>query len=414
VYTVVKSYGIAKGANQRWQELNLGAMPVNEIFQLYRKVYLELTAAFLEENIYVDLEVFRLLYINFEGTLSDLLDENGNETIPTIDEIPNLEVKRAYFADAIYSGYEVELSNQSPVGEKSVIDLKISRSRTDMTEVYEHCLFTVNGFFHMSDRDNEFVYINHGGNTMLKSRDNHLGIWSWLNVGKINQVKITDDMLFKQNDESSFSDRVYIKINQDTENKTVLLFAGGYLVRPEPEIFFPVGNDTWCINMGRLPLLRRYFESRQYIDYSFLELDSSTVNDSLISLNQFYSDEKLRKYLTLPQSFIAIIDQPDVYFEEHFVRSSPAPGMLVSYYEPIFPIFVGAGRSPSYWKRHENGQWSITVADSFRQNRMFETAQIGTIDYANDSNQTIRPAFLSKAYLLEAGIDFELEEPQTP
>lgn len=411
MYTVVKSYGIAKEQNARWQELNLGSMPVYEIFQLYRSVYLELTAAFLAENIYVDIESFRVKYLNFQGTLTDLFVDNGNETLQTIDEIPVLDTKRAYFADAIYSGYKVEISPNISSGENTVLDLKVTRNKTETLEIYKHCIFSVNGFWHMSDMDSDNIYILNGGNTMLKSRDNHLGVWSWLNVGELQYVKITEDMIFKQNDESHLNDRAYIDLGVDTTNKTVLLFAGGYFVRPEPEVFFPIGNNIFCFNIGRIPMLRRYYESRQYIDFSPLGLDESTVNDSMVSSDIFYSDENIKKYLSLPQSFAVVIDKPNVYFEEHPIRTAPMPGMLLSYYEPIFPLMVGAGRSPSYWKRHENSQWSITVADSYRQNKAFETAIKKYTEFPTDTNQTIRPAFYSKGYLLEAGIDLNLETP---
>ena len=409
MYTVLNSYGISKESNSRWQELNLSALPVNEIFNLYRKVYLKLTAGFLPQPIFVDMDVFRIVYLNFEGTLTDLFTANGNETIQTIDNIPNLDVKRAFFADAFYSGYKVELVEQNDTELSKQIDLKVTRPKTDMEDVYNHCIFSVNGFFHMSDKDADSVYVVNGGNTMLKSRDNHLGIWSWANVGNLQHIKITDEMLFKQNDTSTFSDRVYIAVPDDLENKTVMLFAGGYLVKPEPEIFFPVGNNTYCFNIGRIPMLRRYFESRNHIDYSSLGLDPSTVNDSLISLEQFYSDENIRKYLTLSQSFLVVVDKEDVYFETHPVKTAPMAGMLISYYEPTYPLFMGAGRSPSYWKRYENTQWSITVADNYRQNKAFESMTKDHFTHVADHNQTIKPAYFSQAYLLEAGTDIALD-----
>ena len=411
MYTVVKSYGIAKEQNSRWQELNLGSTPVYQIFELYRSVYLELTAAFLTENIYVDIESFRVKYHSFQGTLTDLFTDNGNETLQTIDEIPVLSTKRAYFSDAVYSGYKVQISQNVSTTDNAVLDLKVTRDKTEILDIYKHCIFSVNGFWHMTDMDPDNVYILSGGNTMLKSRDNHLGVWSWSNVGEIEYKKITPSMIFAQNNDAQLNDRAYIDTGIDTTNKTVLLFAGGYLVKPEPGVFFPIGNNIFCFNIGRIPMLRRYYESRQYIDFSDLGLDESTINDSLVDSSTFYSNENIKKYLSLPQSFLVIIDKPNVYFEDHPVRTAPMPGMLLSYYEPVFPLMLGAGRSPSYWKRHENGQWAINIADSYRQNKAFETAIKNSAEYYSDTNQTIRPAFYSKAYLLEAGIDLNLETP---
>lgn len=406
MYTVIKSIAIPREFGTRWQEVNLATTSVVQIFQSYRKVYLTLTAAFLTEPIFVDMESFIVKYGQFTGTLADLFTDNGTQTLETIPEIPELNVKRAYFSDMFYSGYKVQLSEEAPYDKSSKIDLKITRPNTDVVELYDHGLFTVNGFFHYAERDNNFVYVRNGGNSMIRSGQNHIGLWSWLNVGKIKQLPITEDMLFKQHDTSTFSDRVYIKINEDLEKKTVLLFAGGYLVKPEKEIFFPIGNGIWCFNVGRTPLLRRYFESKKYINFEALELDSSSVNDSLISVEQFYNDNTLRKYMTLPQSFIAIIDKEDVYFDYHYVKHSKLPGMYISYNEPTYPLMTGAGKVSEYWKTLEDGQWAINVTDGYRQNKAFETALDSSLISVGDSNQSTNTHFNSKAYLLEAGSDY--------
>jgi hypothetical protein len=406
MYTVIASIGVSKEPYSRWQALNLSSFTVEQIFNAYRKVYLTLTAGFLTEPVFVDMDVFRLKYLNFQGTLADMFLDNNTDTFETIEEIPVLETKRAYYSDAVRAGYKINTSNQLSTGEIENLDLKLSRPNTDINELYNHCMFTVNGFFHMSDKDSNYVYLLNGGNTMLKSRENHVGIWSWLNVAPIKHVKITENMLFKQHDESTFSDRAIIKINEDTTNKTVLLVAGGYLVRPEKEIFYPIGNDTFCFNIGRIPMLRRYFESRDFIDFSSMGLDSSSVNDSLISLEQFYSDEKITKYLTLPQSFLVIIDKEDIYFEQHFIKHTNLPGMFITYYDPVYPLFVGAGRAPEYWKRQENAQWSVNVSDSYRQNKAFETALAARPTHVSTVNRTTKIFFNSKGYLLEAGSDY--------
>lgn len=406
MYTVIKSIAIPKEFGSRWQEVNISTLSVAQIFETYRKIYLTLTAAFLNDPIHVDMDTLRVKYGYYSGTLADMFTANGSETLQTITAIPTLDVKRAYFSDAFYSGYKVSLTAQAPYDRTSNISLKITRPDTDIIELYENCLFTVNGFFHMADRDNNFVYVNGGGNSMVRSGQNQIGIWSWLNVGKIKQLAITEDMLFKQHDTSTFSDRVYIKINEPLEGKTVLLFAGGYFIKPDKEIFFPVGNGVYCFNAGRTPLLRRYFESSKYIDFSNLNLDRNSTNDTLISVQQFYSDEVLTKYMTLPQSFIAIVDKEDVYFDEHFIRHSPLPGMYTSFTEPVYPMFVGAGKVAEYWKTYEDGQWAINVNDGYRQNKAFETALDSRLTHVSNTNQTTSTHFNSLAYLLEAGSDF--------
>lgn len=413
MYTVTNTFGISKQPNSRWEVVDVSTIPVYDIFFNYRKLYLTLSATFSADPIYVDFETFRLKYSSFPGTVAEMFTDNDTDSFDTIAEIPTPDIKFAYFKDAFKAGYKVQMVGRTyafgsniPRAERK--DLRVNRDKptTNMQDVYDHCLFTVNGYFHITDTDGDFLYVLNGGASSYKSRQNQLGIWSFKNIAPIKTVLIKDDMLFKQAEESTFSTKTYIKLNENIENKTVMLSLGGYLVKMEKDIFFPIGNNTFCLNLGNLPLLERYYESVNCLDLSSLGLQSSTNNSNQISIEQFYSDAVIRKYLTLDQSFIIIIDKEDIFFNQYYLRHSNLPGMFTSYSEPKYPLFTGQGKISEYWSVKEDGQWAVNVNDSFLQNKVFSTVVNKNLNTVGDGKVPTKTFFNSRGYMLEIGCDF--------
>lgn len=398
MYTVDAAYGVAKLHGSRWSSLSLDLIPVVEIFSTYRKVYLTLSAPFLIDPVYFDLDFFRIKYANFEGTLADMFLDNGSDSIQTIESIPVADPKYAMFSDAFRASYKVKVVANN--------DLQLSRENTNIEDVYKYCLFTVNGLFHMSDRDNNYVYVLKGGESSKKSRHNQLGIVSFRDISEVKSIPIVEDMLFKQHDTSAFSDRVYIKIPQAMDGKTPILMLGGYMVRPDKETFFAVGNDTYCVNVGRLPILQRYYESFNFIDYSSLNLDHSSNNGLQIDTQQFYSDACIKKYFTLSQSFIVIVDKENLFFNESYIDGSKMPNRFISYTKPVYPMFAATGKLCEYWVTKEDGQWSVVVGDSFLQNKVFASVVKNEPQSVGAANVPSLTYHNSRAYLLEIGSDF--------
>ena len=410
MYTVTNAFGISRAHESRWQNLNLSTTPVHDIFSLYRKVYLTITAPSLQDPIFVDMESFVVDYSYFTGTLTDLMTELGNSTLVTIPELPEINTKYAYYSDAFRAGYKAEIVGRTSAFGAAIPrsdrkDLRLVRQDVDMEDVYKHCLVSVNGFFHVTDTDTNYLYVLDGGSCSLKSRQNQVGLWSFKNIGELKTKPIVPEMIFNQGEDSAFSDRAYIHTREDVSNKTVWLVLGGYLVRPQKDIFFPVGNNSFCVNMGNLPLLQRYYEALPYLDFSRLGLDTSTVNSDQISLEQFYSNLAIRGLLTMSQSFLIIIDKQDLFFNKNYLRHSNLPGMFTAYSEPKQPLFTGYGKLSEYWKAHEDGQWAINVQDSFLQNKVFNSVTRNMTEMVSANNTPERTFYNSRGYLLEVGCD---------
>lgn len=415
MYTVVSAKGISKQPQSRWGDIDVSSLAVFEIFNSYREVYLTLSANFTPDPIYVDLNVFRIKYSSFTGTIDDMLTDNGNETFETVDEIPTKSTRFALFQDMYRAGYRIDITGRNSTPDSGIprenkIDLRVYRDQpvTSMQDVYDYCMVCVNGYWHMTDTDGDYLYVHDAAKTAQKSRHNSIGMWSFKNIGKIQHVPITESMIYKQSTDSKLYQKTYIQIDPsiNTQGKTVLLVVGGYLVLPNPNIFHPVGNNAFGVWTNRIPLLERFYESRGYLDYDSLGLDNNTTNKSIINVTQFFSDAVLTKYFTMSQSFFVIVDTPEIFTNKLHIENTGFPGMFRSGFEPEYPLITGRGRCSIYWKQREDGLWSINAADSYLNHRLFNDLPNNRKINVAASKPPTGPDTNSSGYLLELGSDF--------
>lgn len=415
MYTIVSAYGISNTPNSHWVNLtasNVETVLVSNLFISYRKLYITLSHPNILNNIYVDLDDLRVQYVAYVGTLRNLLDSFGSNVPPTVESIPTYQTKFARWTNAFKANYKLDLipsiaSIGTPTGVADKTRLRISRPKplTDMKHFYESCLVSINGFYYQTDSDNVYTYVPSAGKSLLKCRRNKVGILSFANIGKIKIVPITDTMISKQSDTSTLRDRTYITVNEDIQNKTVMISIGGYLHFADQTTFFPVTDTTFAIDFNRIPILSRYYESLPYMDYSELGLDDVPFDDTILNVDQFLSDTVLTKYLKMKQSFMVILDTPQIFVSKHHLRGSALPGMFTAYSEPKAPLVVGNGRVAEYWKIKESDRWSLNVEDSLLYQRIFEGLDIADLETINASNNPAHTAFSGRGYLLEIGAD---------
>ena len=153
-------------------------------------------------------------------------------------------------------------------------------------------------------------------------------------------------------------------------------------------------------------MLDRYYESLPYIDYSSLGLSTTTNNPTQISLQQFFSDSVLINYLTMTNSFIAIVNTPELFVSKTTLNKSRIPGVYLAYNDPILPMALSSGRVVEYWKEYDDQQWSLNVVDSLQNNRIFDTADKHNFTSVSNQRTPFKTGENSAAYLLEIGKDF--------
>src|SRR5690606_25091812 len=108
-------------------------------------------------------------------------------------------------------------------------DIMLSKEGINYEFLQKHALVSVNGFFHKTTFSSHGVRIVDGAKSALLCNDTNVGILSTVNLGSVEYVSITEDMIYKLDESHRLSSKAFINLGVDTEDKTVLLCLGGYL-----------------------------------------------------------------------------------------------------------------------------------------------------------------------------------------
>lgn len=403
---------LSRSTGAQWNTLDISPYSLTEVFSTLSKIYLTLQDTDSLEYKYVDFTPLRSLYSGSEETIIELLKTIDTTIFTFVDSVPNTKIKYARYSNTIQAGYKVELANIKlgnipPSDKDNNPDLKISRPNysTDITDIFNYCLVSVNGYFHNQDSDSQYAYIVDGGVTGRHTNDNHVGILSFLNVGKLNRIKLKEENINPINPGDRLKDKLYFHVEEDLSNKQVLLVLGGYLILPQDDVFYRTGMNTFALNLTGLNILEKVMESSFYLDLSSLGLSKRVDTPDLFSAEEFLTDEIIKKYLTLSQSFLVSIDTDNLIFNKYKIETTHGPGKFLTGYNPTLPLFVNYGKCAEYSKVYEGPFWSVTVRDSYMHN--FVLTHKNAKHHLNITAQRIpsRTYHNSEAYLLEIGTE---------
>lgn len=408
MYQFVKAVCRTRSVGSQWLDLDISGILVYDLYNSYSGIYLVLTNTFLTGEQYVDMETLRIEYSNFNGTLSELLVALGNRSLETVATLPNTTVKFAKYNDAFGAEYKIEptrigvvAGSNYPVTDMFDLELTRDKYKTDMKLIHSHCMVSVNGYYHMTDTDGTKAYVEQGATTMRKANNNNLGILSFLDVGRLTKTRIAAIDIRPQTETSTLLDKVYFTVDGDFTDRSFFLVLGGYLVFPEEGIFWRSGDNTFALDIARLPLVERFFESKLTLDLKGLGLSDMSISPDAIDLDEFWSDQTIRNLMTLSQSFFVTVDIPYMTVSKIHLRHSNSPGMFTAYQKPVYPLIVNYGRAAEYWRTEEDGQWSVTVQDSFLRNYILSQQPAADIKVITSHLNSTKPFYHSRGYLLE-------------
>lgn len=404
MYQFVKAVCLARTIGAQWKEVDLSNIIVHDIYTTYHSVFLVLHHSVTDEEFIIDFNEYRPIYSSYNDTLNQLLIEIDNTTLNSVTTLPSTDVKYAKYSDAIRSEYKIQTVISGQVvpenyPEEDKKDLVITRPKyqTDVSLLHKYCLLSVNGFVHSTDTDGSVTYILDGAKTMRKSNHNQAGILSFYDIGELNKVRIDTTKLIPQNTDDVLKNKLSFEVNTPLDNKSYILVLGGYIILPEEGTFWRSGEQLFTLDLQQLPYVQRIFDSRHFLDLSSLGIeDWDNVN-----VEQIWSDETIKKYFSLSQSFLVVINTPNLVWNKHYIRKNNLPGMFISYQDPVYPLFMAYGKMAEYWKVFEDNQWAVTVQDSFYRNFVINSQVSQDLTTMNDHLEPNQPTLFSRAYLLE-------------
>ncbi len=396
MYTFVSSIVLPRTVGGQWTTTDVSDILVYQLQQAYSKVYIELSHPSLPNNIWVDLETLSATYSNYTGTVNEMLVILGDQTLVFTNKPPSTDVKYVKYGDAFRSFYKIELTNVGktyPINypNYSFRDLKLTRDKykTDMSLIHKNCLVTVNGIIHPTDTDGTNAYVLEGAVTMHRSRDNHLGIMSFLDVGDLGIYSIDVENNVTTDVNQTLYNKLRFKIDADLSNKQVFLVLGGYLVFLQNSYFERLSDNTFSLNMKDLPILERIMESANYIDIlKYLNLPSDTLTNKT-NLEQLMSDELIKAYLSLPFTFLVSVGVDYLFTDTIQIKNNLIPGCFTAYdYEDVtYPLITGYGKVIEYWSTYEDGFYAVNVTDAYYRNYLFSA--VNKNELTNITNQQL-------------------------
>lgn len=397
----------------RWVEADLANANLATLSNVYGDVYLYITWAGLTgvKALRFDKTQSMRQGLPANMTVQGWLDHVGNTTLPWESELPNEEIRLVEYAQAWHAGYDIQTRARSGNVDSNAStfvqeDLMLTHPKFTPQHIDDHCLFTVNGFVHLSDWGTDGVRIIDGNKTVRKGNDNQVGVLSFENIGKIKKVPITNAMLDKQNSNTKFSAVTYVTIPDDVdlENKTVLLVLGGYL-HPFSRSYIRVSERTWRVELQNILFLERYLESVKGMDMSRLGMSDDPNNPTLFSVNEMLGDIAMRAYLTMSQSFFVVIDAPSMFHELTPMEYAGVPGRYLNRDGRQLPMVGAYGRQLEYHTIHEHGIWVYATTNNMRFDYTANTANWTKQKLVNAGLYPETPRRHAEAYLRLLGTE---------
>lgn len=412
MFSLITAFLFPTAIGSKWIEEDISSQVLFNLYNNNRDIVIVLKPNFQDDYIYVSLNQFRKTYSGYNNTVTIFIASlTSSSAFSTLDAAPNKNVKYCKYANAVYAGYQIspakagyEIPENAPDELKPDLLLTRKNYTSSNQKLHTSCILSVNGYYHMSASDGENSYILEGANSIKHANYNAVGITSFENVAEIEKISITEDMLSIPEGFSSYYERTAFEIPDGRTFKSFFLVLGGYIVFPKEELLWKVNDNTILLNPSALPLLDRFYESNNYINLDSLGLSFQETNSSMINLDEFFSNVVMKKYYTLSQSFIVLVDADHFFYSDVNIRQAAVPGVFSHREEPKYPIFLGTGRIAEYWKKNESGRWGIYFQDGYRRNRMYYHCDYYRLETVTDQLSFINPFYLSNGKMIEIGV----------
>lgn len=409
-YLFSASQVLKKNIDASWESPNLSNVSIDTIFSTYRKVYLTLTHTTVPGTFYVDL--FSVLdTLKMESTAQTInawLLWLGNRTIPSSSQPPNIDESTVKYNDAWRANYSIKpvssnASPDAPLPRPDQKDLLLTKTGVDYVDQWEYLLAIVNGFVHRVGGSSHGFYVIGGGETGYIGNDNRVGLLSFKDVGKIKCHRITHEMLHKHRPDQQYGDYVYLKTPYSVANKTVLMVIGGYLHILD-HAYKQLSDSLIRINTSKLNLAERIYASRGQINLDSLQLETAPHKPEQLGVEELFSDETVVGYLTLPQSFLVILDRSNFFVRKNYLETLGTPGRYAGPVTPtLLPVVGHLGKLMNYFPVNDDGRRIYADTENQDPNYLFQTRPWHESNSIDDKRYPAQPWTFASGYQLEFG-----------
>lgn len=412
MYTFIRAIAVKNGDNQRWEEVDISAIPVNILFIKYRQIYAVLSQSTIVGDLTLELELIEDQLQLYTGTISDYLSSIGNTALPTKPGVPVIVRNVAVFSDAHEADYDVEPIDYTvgagvEVPEEDKHHLAVTRvtegESIDYVGFRQRVLANVNGFYHSTSADSRGFYIEQGNDSTKRAGKQHVGLLSFGTLGALEYLStLQPEYIFDFYPGTDDVERIYLKFDKNAfVGKTPFLVLGGYLIMVDGDTLYNSFDGVLTFKTRRYPVIERYFESKKVLDFSTFPIGKLPSNPDWHEVSSFRKEAFWRRLFTMNQSFVALIDSPNVVTEMVYPEVQTVPHTYMNYEQPKWPLVVCEGKHEVYWSQYEDKSWVLTCGDAYKRKYMFQTTPSGDLVAVDDSLVVADAGRYSPAHFLK-------------
>src|SRR5690606_1445142 len=119
-----------------------------------------------------------------------------------------------------------------------------------------------------------------------------------------------------------------------------------------------------------------------------------------LPLADLFSDEFMIAYATMSQSFIILLDTPNLAVSKLKLENSRIPGVYSVGHMPINPVMLGSGRLAEYMRQRGELNWRITALRPQQKRRLYNTRDWTDDAIVDDQGINPLPYFYPNAFEL--------------
>ena len=281
-------------------------------------------------------------------------------------------------------------------------DIEITRPNvpTNLADLHNKCLLSVNGYIYKTEYSNDRLFIPNATKSMIKSRDNNIGILSFNSLSSnLTKYNITIDMITPESPYTLY-EKAIITFNEDIQ--TPILVMCGYLIFEDPEFFYRISNRSFVLRLDRLNFIEKLYELNRYRDiFTELNIPVSANNSNLIDANIVKSNVTVVNFLSTFNSFLVNIPVTNFSIKKIYLEHSNVPGNFRTEIEPVYPIMVGYGKLAEYFKKKTtDNKYSVYINDAYYNQHLISNFSFNEINLYNDNRVVGDTYRLTQAYFL--------------
>ena len=429
-YTIEKVLAQSYETN-RFEKADILDKSIRHVFETYRQGWIELTHPVSEGRHRLPLDSLQRHIEDPQETIGSLFDRLSGQVLPGLEEGEvELSTDVAGFEDLVSQPYTLEPtrmgthpSNEWPFSDKQ--DLIIKHPDFEGSDLYRRFLVTINGFCHLTSFVSEGLEVYRGYQSLRHSGENLIGAIDFAGIGDIDVQPIDiDSQLHRIHPDAPHHEGALLDTQVDLNTSSVFVCVGGYLHMLD-NFYDIISENLIQLNFSQYPFLTRHMDSKDWIDLSGMPGERFDRNDAKRRVSDFYTQEYIEWLLSLPQSFLVIIDQPHVYVKRHLLQQSGYPGVfyhpveterffayrqtgrtgLIERTHPPYPLITQRGRIKPYWRYTEDGVEVIKTDEHRINNYQFETLPMpeDELEFITDARHSARPLRSSDGYFVEIG-----------